>query len=195
MLNGFVNVAITKDLTKDIKESLKELASKNVCVGIPQEANTLDENGKITQAQKLYVHTHGVRDTEMQRAMQHDMDKGTPYSKAHELFVHENGSPLYNIPPRPILEPAIEDSKEEIAEEMSKVIEAGMEGKNVTPELHKVGFLAENAAKEWFKNPDNKWAANSPVTVKRKGSDQPLIDSGELREKITHVIREGDKDD
>lgn len=195
MLNGFVNVAITKNLTKDLKDSLEEIASKNVCVGIPQEANTLDKNGKITQAQKLYIHTHGVRDTEMQRAMQHDLDKGTPYSKAHEMFVHEHGSPLYNIPPRPILEPAIENSKEEIAEAMSDAVKVAMEGNNITPELHKVGFLAEDVVKEWFTNTDNKWAANSPITIKRKGSDQPLIDSGGLRKSITHVIRDGDKDD
>lgn len=195
MLNGFVKIAVTKDLTKDIKNSLKEIAKKNVCVGIPQEANTLDENGKITQAQKLYVHTHGVRDTEMQKAMQHDLDKGTPYSKAHEMFVHEHGSPLYKIPARPILEPAIENSKEEIAEAMSDVIKVAMEGNNITPELHKVGELAEYAAKGWFNNPDNKWAANSLVTIQRKGSDKPLIDSGGLKKNITHVIKEGDKDD
>ncbi len=200
MLNGFVDVAITKDITGDIKKSLLELVSKTVCVGVPQEENVSRKSestkGKrkeietITNAELLYIHTHGVRDVEMRKAMQQDLDKGTPYSKAHEMFVHENGSPLWQVPPRPILEPALDNSKDEIAEEMKKSVLTALEGGNIGPTIEAVGMLGQNVARDWFTNPQNKWHKNSPSTVRRKGSDNPLIDTGELRKAITYTVKE-----
>ena len=175
MLNGFTNVSITNDLTKDIKKSLEDLAKKTVCVGVPD--STEHPDSKITNAELLYIHTHGVRDTTMRKKMQHDLDSGIPYSKAHEMYVHENGSPLWNVPPRPVLEPAMDNSKEVIAEQMKKAIETILEG---------------NIARDWFTDPENKWHKNSDDTIKRKGSDKPLIDTGELRKSITYIIKEGD---
>ncbi|AUN22250.1 hypothetical protein RSJ22_12715 [Clostridium botulinum] len=190
MLNGFTNVSITKDLTKDIKKSLEDLAKKTVCVGVPD--STEHPDSKITNAELLYIHTHGVRDTTMRRKMQHDLDSGIPYSKAHELYVHENGSPLWNVPPRPVLEPAMDNSKERIAKKMKQAALSTLDGNNLTPELEKVGTLGQNIARDWFTNPENKWHKNSDDTIKRKGSDKPLIDTGELRKSIIYTIKEGD---
>lgn len=190
MLNGFTNVSITNDLTKDIKKSLEDLAKKTICVGVPD--STEHPDSKITNAELLYVHSHGVRDTTMRRKMQHDLDSGIPYSKAHEMYVHENGSPLWNSPPRPVLEPAMDNSKEAIAEQMAKVAEAALDNNNLSVELEKVGMLGQNIARDWFTNPENKWHKNSDNTIKRKGSDKPLIDTGELRKSITYTIKEGD---
>ncbi|MBY6921870.1 hypothetical protein HYH30_19035, partial [Clostridium botulinum] len=44
----------------------------------------------------------------------------------------------------------------------------------------------------WFTNPSNNWAENSAETIKRKDSDKPLIDTGELRKSITYVIKGGE---
>ncbi|HID0769573.1 TPA: hypothetical protein ACXC99_003670 [Clostridium botulinum] len=192
MLNGFTNVSITKDLTKDIKKSLEILAKKTICIGVPD--STEHPDSKITNAELLYIHTNGIRSTTMRRAMQHDLDSGVPYSKAHELYVHENGSPLWDIPPRPVLEPAMDNNKEAIAEQMKQVVITALGGNNLTPELEKVGTLGQNAARNWFTNPENNWQANSPDTIKRKGSDNPLIDKGQLRRSIIYTIQEGDKE-
>ncbi|MDU4597187.1 MAG: hypothetical protein E6Y49_04400 [Clostridium sporogenes] len=192
MLNGFTNISITKDLTKDINKSLEDLAKKTICVGVPD--STEHPDSKITNAELLYIHTHGVRDTTMRRKMQHDLDSGVPYSKAHEMYVYENGSPLWNVPPRPVLEPAMDNSKEIIAKQMKKAVETSLEGNNLTPELEEVGMLGQNIARDWFTNPENNWVKNSKDTIKRKGSDRPLIDTGELRKSITYVIKDGDKE-
>ncbi|KON09689.1 hypothetical protein HYH70_17965 [Clostridium botulinum] len=191
MLNGFTNVSITNDLTKDIKKSLEDLAKKTVCIGVPD--STEHSDGKITNAELLYIHTHGVRDTTMRRKMQHDLDSGVPYSKAHEMYVHENGSPLWNVPPRPVLEPAMDSNRELISEEMKQAAIRALDGNNVTAELNKVGMLGQNIAQNWFTNPKNNWAKNSDDTIKRKGSDNPLIDTQGLRRSIIYTIKEGDK--
>lgn len=190
MLNGFTNIAVTKDLTDDILKSLNDLAKKTVCIGIPNEEDTQRDN--ITNAELLYIHTNGIRDTTMRRAMQHDLDSGTPYSKAHELYVHENGSPLWQTPPRPVLEPAMDNSKEKIANLMKDTVTTALDGDNVFPELKKIGEQGVSIAKAWFTNPDNKWPPNSEDTIKRKGSDKPLINTGALRKSITYVIKDGE---
>ncbi len=192
MFDKLIDVMVTKDLTNDLLQSLKELNSKKICIGVPAEDNAerqSNEKERITNAQLLYIHTNGIRDKSMIKAMQHDISSGTSYSKAYEFYVHEHGSPLWHSPPRPVLAPAIENSKDKIAEQMKQAFQSVLNGGNVSNELGKVGMLGQNIAREWFTNPDNKWAANSPLTVKKKGSDKPLIDTGALRASITYVIR------
>jgi hypothetical protein len=204
MLNGFTNVTITKDLTADITKSLEDLARKTVCIGIPD--STEHPDSKITNAQLLYVHTNGVRDNSMIKEMQHDVnEKG--YSAAYEMYVHEHGSPLFRIPPRPVLEPAMEykENQEQIVELMKETVNVALDGENIQPELEKVGLQGQNIARAWFTNPANNWAPNSNITIngskpdkngkqfiKGKGSDQPLIDTGELRKSIIYVVKDGD---
>lgn len=213
MLNGFINVSKMNDLTGDIIKSLKELENKNVCIGIPQESNV--SRGKIKQAELLYIQTHGVRNASMINEMNEDMEttadgtpyspqyneftdnmeKGMPYSAAYQLYVSSFGSPLWNIPPRPVIEPAIENSKSEIAEKMKDVASTALEGKSIDTKLEAVGMLGQNVTREWFVNPSNEWTKNSPITAKRKGSDRPLIDKGELRKSIIYVIKDGSSND
>ena len=188
MLNGFTNVTITKNLTNDIIKSLEDLAKKTVCIGIPD--STEHPDSKITNAQLLYIHTNGIRDKSMIKEMQHDPDK--PYSEAYKLYVHEHGSPLWHSPPRPVLEPAIDNSKDQIAELMKDAVNVAMEGGNISPSLNEVGLQGQNIARAWFTNPDNKWSPNAPSTIKAKGSEKPLIDEGSLRQSITYVIKDGD---
>lgn len=195
MFDSIINVAVTKDLTGDLKKSLEELSKKKVCIGIPQEDTATREsnqNEHITNAQLLYIHSNGIRDNTMIKSMQHDINSGTPYSRAYEFYVQEHGSPLWQSPPRPVLAPAIENSKEKIADQMKNAFKSVLEGSNPTDELGKVGMLGQNICRAWFTDPSNKWAANSPLTVKRKGSDKPLIDTGELRKAITYVLKEGE---
>jgi hypothetical protein len=202
VLNGFTNMTITKDLTGSIMDSLKDLAKKTICVGVPSEEDTQRDN--ISNAELVYIHTNGVRDNSMIREMQHDVDK-MPYSQAHELYVHSNGSPLWHIPPRPIIEPAIENSKEQIALLMKDTVKVALDGGDITPALNEIGMQGENIVHSWFDNPSNNWEPNSKVTIegskkgkngkkfiKGKGSDRPLVDTGRLKRSITYVIKDCD---
>lgn len=191
MLNGFTNVSITKDMTADIKKSLEDLAKKTVCIGIVD--STEHPNSKITNAQLMYIHTNGVRNNDMIKEMQHDVnEKG--YSAAYEAYVHEHGSPLFRVPPRPVLEPAIEykENQEQIVELMKDTVNVALEGGNIQPELEKVGTRGRNAAQDWFRNPANNWAENAKSTIKKKGSENPLIDSEEFRKSISFIVKDGD---
>ena len=125
-------------------------------------------------------------------------------NNAELAFIHTNGSPVNRIPPRPFLEPGVEEAKDEIAGRMKAAAEAAVKGDTgaAMDELHKAGLYGENAAKSYIGAGHHEpnagitvnggWMRNrvsgKPVFVKGKGSSTPLIDTGSLRSSITHVI-------
>ena len=198
MFNAFAKVTTGVDNTNLVKKLLDDLAKKQVYIGVPEGSDNdrssvgNEENtSNITNAELLYIHTHGVRHHEMRAEMNPSVESGLmPYSKAFELYLHSHGSPLWQSPPRPVLEPAIEHNKDAIAKQLKKVMANALAGQDPTAELQKAGLMGQNFARDWFTNPANGWAPNAPATIERKGSDKPLIDTGELRKAITYVVRE-----
>lgn len=170
---------------------LKGLQKRQIQVGIPQKTSSRRGEG-INNAELLYIHTHGTRRKAMRKEMQEGMDRGLKYSEAFSLYIQSHGSPLWHSPPRPVLEPAIKANKEKIALQFSKIIKATADGNADAMEraITSTGITAQNACRSWFKDPRNGWPRNDPKTVKLKGSDKPLVDSGELRDSIVYVVRE-----
>lgn len=146
--------------------------------------------------------------------------KGKGPNNAELAYIHSNGSPKMSIPARPFLEPAIEANKEAIAKQQAKIIQDALAGKTdmMLIDVKKLGLFTQNAIKAWFTDPRNNWPPNSPATAMRKiakkykskkrraqaleewfqsvqveGMDptvRPLIDTSQLRNAITYVIRQ-----
>jgi hypothetical protein len=179
---------------KGLVDALKKIAAAEVYVGVT-EAETSRPGEKITNAGLVMIHTHGARKSEMKAEMDDYMDTtGKPYSAAHSMYIRTHGSPLLRIPARPIIEPAIEanDNRKVIAEELADAARALMDGKPNEAKMHleAAGQEGENAAKGWFDDPRNAWPPDAPSTITAKGSDQPLVDTGALRQSITHMVKE-----
>lgn len=190
-------------------ERIKQLSSQKVCVGVPSADDpdlTERQRGQIKRkgegakeignADLVYIHTHGVRPRAAREEMQPEINKGTKYSVALQMYIHEHGSMAYQVPPRPIIEPAIKDAKEGVGKMLGIAAKQAAEGNDPQGALEDVGGFAQEKVKEWFTDPKNGWAPNSPSTIakKRLHSNQPLIDTGALRGSITSVIR-GEKHD
>lgn len=196
MVKGTFNVS-AKGTEEAVKKAIEGISKLQVYVGIPEEtAGRNEDDPELNNAQLAFLHTHGVRSREMREDMKPEMDKGTPYSMAHALYIESHGSPAYNVPPRPIIEPAIEaeDNKEMIAKQLARAASEAIDGKpgETRASLHRAGLTAQNAVRDWFEDPRNNWPANTPATIKKKGSDRPLVDTGELRKAITYVVVEHD---
>lgn len=118
--------------------------------------------------------------------------RGDTINNASLMYIHTHGSPLKNIPARPVIEPAVAADKEKISAEYIKAVQAAANGDsaNVLKALHRTGIAGQNAARNWFTDPRNNWPPNSPVTIAKKGSSRPLIDTGTLRKSIIYVIRD-----
>lgn len=111
------------------------------------------------------------------------------------LFIHTKGSPINNIPARPVIEPAIEDDSERLSKMLKDAANSAMDGneEDAIKKLRLTGIRGQNVSRAWFTNPKNNWPPNVPSVenAKRaKGSTdpKPLIDTGELRKSITYVI-------
>lgn len=64
------------------------------------------------------------------------------------------------------------------------------EGENVEKALGLIGVKATNISREAFTTQGfGTWPANKPDTIREKGSSQPLIDTGTLRNSITWSVR------
>ncbi len=118
--------------------------------------------------------------------------KETSVNNAELLFIHTNGSPANHIPPRPVLDPAIKHNKDRVAANIKNAIDTALDGNaaGVLPALEAAGLDGQNIARDWFTDSANKWPDNADATKKRKGSVNPLIDTGEMRKAITYVVRE-----
>lgn len=139
---------------------------------------------RLSQLKKRRIYV-GIPQNESSR-------KGEPINNAELLFIHTNGSPIKGIPARPVLEPAINEHKERISASFKEIYAATAVNNQSEREraIHRTGLIAQNACREWFTNPKNNWSPNNPATIRRKGSDRPLIDTGELRKSITYVVRD-----
>ena len=132
-------------------------------------------------------------------------------SNASLLYIHENGSPVNNIPPRPVLKPGINDPEEspKIQELLKEGIQQALAGNLQGAEnaYQRAGMAGAAAVQKKFTDGD--LAANAPITinggwmrnkvsgkmvhVKGKGDKGPLINTGALRQSITFVIRKKGK--
>lgn len=159
--------------TKGLADAIQRLRRSEVYVGIPADA-TLRKDDQINNASLMYIHTHG--------------------------------SPLNNIPARPVVEPGIMAAKDLIVPELGRAARAlissvdwGTGKGNAAPDadaaekhLNRAGMIAANAVKRYFTEGDLE--PNAPSTIREKGSDRPLIDTGELRRSVTYIVKE-DKPD
>lgn len=106
------------------------------------------------------------------------------------LAVNNFGSADGMIPARPVLQPAVEAGApvyRRLAEVMlPKVLSGQMEMRTL---LEQMGSLAEGHVKEYMT--DLRTPPNAQSTIDKKGSDNPLIDKGALRQSIRYVIDDG----
>lgn len=103
--------------------------------------------------------------------------------------VNNFGSADGRIPARPFLQPPIEDGApmyRRLAEVMlPRVLSGEMEMRTL---LEQMGNLAEGHVKQYIT--DLRTPPNAQSTIDKKGSDNPLIDTGFLRQSIRYVLDE-----
>ncbi|WP_089177144.1 hypothetical protein [Bosea sp. AS-1] len=104
-------------------------------------------------------------------------------------YIHEYGAPGANIPARPFLIPGVRNALPQI----EKVMKAGaidaLDGKSTAnATLNKVGLVAQGSVQQ--KIVDGPFVPNKPETIRRKGSNKPLIDTGALRQAVNFVIED-----
>lgn len=111
-------------------------------------------------------------------------------NNAELMFIHENGSPLHHIPARPVLELTIQWANESglLNKTLDKAIDTFINtGKveEVDKVVERMCIKIQSYARKIIYDNDGKLAPNSPRTIKRKGDNHPLFDTGQLARSIT----------
>jgi len=103
-------------------------------------------------------------------------------------LIQEFGAPAAGIPARPFMRQTFERRRGELVALQAKIAQALLLGK-ITEEraMGLLGAWAAGAIKATITR-DGSFAPLKPATIKRKGSDKPLIHTGQLVGSITFVV-------
>lgn len=112
-------------------------------------------------------------------------------TNAELMFIHENGSPIRNIPARPVLQMTIDWAN--TSGELNKVLDEIIDNilfnnwtlKDAEDELNRFCIKMENYARNIIYSNDGRLAPNSPKVAARKKGNHPLFDTGQLARSIT----------
>lgn len=190
-----------QELQDELAKELSALKSnKVVTVGIHEEAGDV-ESGDLTMASLGAINEFGA-----------DIDHpgGTRYgyatAEAADAYVAGRsagrvsflapgkgfaelgvtGPHKITIPARPWLEPGVASATPEVL----LTIQDGMEaGQSMDQILEAVGVVAAGKVKVYMT--DLKTPPNAASTIRKKGSSNPLIDSGAMRQSVTHQVSIG----
>lgn len=87
------------------------------------------------------------------------------------------------IPPRPWLVPGAQSATQDIID----VVADGLEQQTPPDQtLEQVGAVAVGAVQQYIT--DLRTPPNAPYTIEKKGSDNPLIDTGSMRAAVTYKV-------
>ncbi|WP_288074668.1 hypothetical protein [Pseudomonas sp.] len=156
-------MTVVRDDVAKVLAAIQRLTSREVMVGIP-----------ATKAER---------------------EDGEPINNAQLGYIHEYGAPKANIPARPFLVPGVAEKKDAIAGRLKKAAKAAMDGNNTAleSELNAAGLLGQNGARNQINNGPHEPLAERTLAARRargREGDKPLIDTGQLRNSLTYVIRQ-----
>jgi hypothetical protein len=118
--------------------------------------------------------------------------KNQENDNAYLAAIHELGKPSKRIPQRSFLRMPMTACAKEIMQEGSRGAESFLAKGDKITVLKRIGIAAEGALDDAFASHGfGTWAPNTPYTVAMKGSDSPLIDTGQLRRAVDSEVMEG----
>lgn len=92
------------------------------------------------------------------------------------------------IPSRPFLRKSVDENKGKINNFIQSQRQAIVNGESAESILKKFGVFQKGLVQEKIR--EGSYVPNAPFTIRKKGSDKPLIDTGRMRQSVNYVITE-----
>lgn len=92
-----------------------------------------------------------------------------------------------HIPSRPFLRNSVDTNVENINAFLQSMKRKMLKGGSAEEVLKQIGTFQKGLIQSEIRNGD--FVKNSKMTIQKKGSDTPLIDTGEMRQSINYVIK------
>lgn len=147
--------------------------------------------GKSSREAKLLGESH----TQYQKRVKKILAKKQASSSTEGLsnaelgLIHEKGSPSRGIKPRSFLEMPLTTKMPALMQKIGAMLLEGLNASNIELAYKKLGAAGETIVLQAFSTRGfGRWKVNSPATIARKGSDKPLIDTGQLRASISYRV-------
>lgn len=91
-------------------------------------------------------------------------------------------------PSRPFMRNSVDNNAEKISAFVKAKLQELVKGnKSADAILREIGLFQKDLIQESIKN--GNFTPNAPSTIKKKGSDKPLIDTGRMRQSVDFVIQ------
>nr|DAG04008.1 MAG TPA: virion morphogenesis protein [Myoviridae sp. ctbEa13] len=116
-------------------------------------------------------------------------------TNAELMYIHEKGSPINNIPSRPVLRMTIDYTKQQLlAKSVKKALQLYVQTGSIEQyeaELNRLCMRVQQYARQIIYSNDGRLAPNSPAVAARKKGNHPLFDTGQLARSITCRLVKG----
>lgn len=158
---------------------------------------TIDKRGDydklVAQAKRLhgsYTKVGYPEDAKKLGAASKTGSGHAPYPDMEEVAfvasIHEFGAPGAGIPARPFLRPAFDENRDKIQRVQERALKMVLDSRlTVRQGLGLIGEAGVALVKRQIRKV--KEPPLQPATIARKGSSQPLIDTGQMLNSTTHV--------
>lgn len=93
-----------------------------------------------------------------------------------------------HIPSRPFLRDSVDANADQINTFLKSMKQELLKGGSAEDVLKKIGVFQKGLVQEEIVK--GNFAPNSEATIRKKGSDTPLIDTGRMRQSVNYVIQE-----
>lgn len=106
---------------------------------------------------------------------------------AEYALYNEVGTDNGHIPARPFIRSWVDNNKEQINRTMDSAYNHVVKGKWTAEDaMKRIGEFAESGIRDNIIRGD--FEPNKPATIKKKGSDKPLVDIGTMRKAIRYEV-------
>lgn len=117
----------------------------------------------------------------------HTDEDGNTADMAEIAMFNELGTST--SPPRPFLRMTVDENKDKINQFVETQTKRIAQGASAEQCMKQMGAFGVSLVQEKIGN--GTFAPNAESTIKAKGSDKPLIDTGQLRQSVHYVIKKG----
>lgn len=148
---------------------------------------------KLTpEGKKFYAELEKLKQNEVFIGYQaghakHTDEDGNTADMAEIAMFNELGTST--SPPRPFLRMTVDENKDKINQFVETQTKRIAQGASAEQCMKQMGAFGVSLVQEKIGN--GTFAPNAESTIKAKGSNKPLIDTGQLRQSVHYVIKKG----
>ena len=137
------------------------------------------------EGKRYFAELKKLAESEIQVGFQSDQTYEDGTSLAEIAAINELGSS--DTPARPFMRQSFENHEAELkagCEAANRIVNSGGSAEQA---LQQLGAMAKGLVQDEIVNGD--FAPNAESTIQKKGSEQPLIDTGTMRQSVNFVIK------